>query len=270
MGETMRRLLTFDCEDARLGASLDGGGGSTGLLFVSGGTQTRVGSHRMFERLAFGLAAAGYACLRFDRRGIGDSEGEDPGFRGSGADIAAAAAALRAEADVRRVFGLGLCDGATALALSGGADRVDGLVLINPWLVEAESGDPAPAAVRRHYRERLTSAEGWKKLLTGSLSWRKLLRGIGRTASVGYSPLAAQVAQALRQGGSPAELVLARDDATAAAAARELKHSQFKDLIAEAQIIPSSSHTFARPLDAASLLDAALTAVRRLEARARP
>ncbi len=52
----MRRLLTFDCDGAALGASLDAATGSTGLLMVTGGTQTRIGSHRMYERLAKRLA----------------------------------------------------------------------------------------------------------------------------------------------------------------------------------------------------------------------
>jgi hypothetical protein len=56
MGARMRRLLSFDCEGAALGASLDSAEGSTGLLLVTGGTQTRIGSHRMFERLAAALA----------------------------------------------------------------------------------------------------------------------------------------------------------------------------------------------------------------------
>ena len=66
-------------------------------MLVTGGSQTRIGSHRMYERLAKALAEQGISCLRYDRRGVGDSAGEDPGFRGSGPDLMAAAAALRAE-----------------------------------------------------------------------------------------------------------------------------------------------------------------------------
>ena len=92
----MRRLLSFTCEGAALGGSLDEAGGSTGLLIVTGGSQARIGSHRMFERLAASVAGAGYPCFRFDRRGVGDSEGEDPGYRESGPDLAAAVRAFRA------------------------------------------------------------------------------------------------------------------------------------------------------------------------------
>ncbi|HZF94285.1 MAG TPA: hydrolase 1, exosortase A system-associated [Allosphingosinicella sp.] len=264
MGKDMRRLLSFPCEGARLGASLDEGVGPTGILMVTGGSQTRVGSHRMYERLADALAGAGYSSFRFDRRGVGDSEGEDPGFRGSAPDVAAAAAAFRSEIQVSRVIGFGLCDGATSLAFAAGAAGLDGMILVNPWFVEAESGAPAPAAVRAHYKQRLLSVEGWKKLLTGSISWRKLLGGLMKSTDTSASPLAAEAAAALRASGVRAELILASGDATAVAAANEVKSRLFKGIVGKAQMLPSDSHTFAREGDADLLTAATLTAIKRL------
>src|SRR5947209_20359827 len=122
MARPMRRLLSIDCAGSALGASLDEAAGTTGLLMVTGGTQIRIGSHRMYERLAKRLAEQGFPCLRFDRRGVGDSEGEDPDWRGSGPDIAAAAAAFRRKCpQLQRLIGFGLCDGASALAFHGAA-----------------------------------------------------------------------------------------------------------------------------------------------------
>ena len=259
----MRRLLTFACQGATLGATLDGGSGATGLLMVTGGSQTRIGSHRMYERLATALAAEGIPALRFDRRGGGDSEGEDPGFRGSAPDIAAAAEALRREGDVARIVGFGLCDGATALALHGAAAGIHDVILVNPWLAEAEADSPAPAAIRRHYRDRLLSREGWTKLLSGSVSLGKLFAGLRKSTQTDSSELAAQVAGALRANRLRVELILAETDATAVAAAHELKHKQFKGLIAKSQTISSNSHTFARPGDAEALLAATRAALRR-------
>ncbi len=267
----MRRLLSFDCDGGRLGATLDDGPGDTGVLMVTGGSQTRIGSHRMYERLAQRLAAADYPAFRFDRRGVGDSEGEDPGYRGSARDLAAAAAAFRGEVGrLRTLIGFGLCDGATALALFGDEAGVNGLVLVNPWLVEAEAGAPAPAAIRSHYRRRLTSREGWKKLLSGSISWRKLLAGLKESASGDASPLAQDVAAALRRSRLPVELILARDDATAVAAMHETRQHHYKGLIVGVQTISSPSHSFAAPGDPDRLFDAVLAALRRLEGRARP
>src|SRR3954449_5482018 len=141
MARHMRRLLSLDCQGAALGATLDEAAGTTGLLMVTGGTQTRIGSHRMYERLAKRLAEAGFPCLRYDRRGVGDSEGEDSDWRESGPDIAAAAAAFRRECpQIERLIGFGLCDGASTLAFHGRDAGLGGLILLNPWLVEPEVG----------------------------------------------------------------------------------------------------------------------------------
>ncbi|MGQ0588959.1 MAG: hydrolase 1, exosortase A system-associated [Sphingosinicella sp.] len=264
----MRRLLSFSCGKAELAASLDGGRGVTGLLMVTGGGQTRAGSHRMYERLAKALSESDIPCFRFDRRGVGDSEGEDPGFRGSGPDIAAAARAFRAAAPgLKRIVGFGLCDGASALALFGMDAGLDGIVLVNPWLVEAEADSPPPAAIRRHYRQRLLSREGWRELLTGAVDYRKLFKGVRKIAAADRgSPLALDVAAALRTSRLRSWLILCEGDATAIAAEAELKGSAFKGLIEGRETIPSDSHTFARPGDEAALLAATLRALKALGA----
>jgi exosortase A-associated hydrolase 1 len=257
----MRRLLTFDCDGHRLAATLDEAPGPVGLLMVAGGTQTRIGSHRMFERLAIALGRQGFPSLRFDRRGVGDSEGSDPGFRGSGPDIAAASSTFRREcAGLQRIIGIGLCDGGTALALFGSSAALAGLILVNPWLVEAQAGAPPPAAIRRHYRQRLLSASAWRRLLTGDISYRKALKGFRRASSPASSPLALQVAAALERSTLPVELILARGDATAIAA--EVEWRRFNR--PAPAFVQTDSHTFAGPGDEAALRDAVLAALARL------
>jgi exosortase A-associated hydrolase 1 len=262
----MRRLIVLSVAGAETGASLDAADGAVGVLLVTGGTQTRIGSHRLFERLARSLAAAGLPCIRFDRRGVGDSGGTDPGWRGSGPEIEAAARALRESCpSVQRVIGLGLCDGASALCLAAAAAGIDGLVLVNPWLVETEPGALAPAALRHHYRERLKSAEGWKRFLFGAVSYRKVLTGVRSLGSAPSKALAGEVAAALGGAAIPFETVLARGDATAIAAADALARLPLSQLVRRAPAtIDTDSHTFARPGDEAKLLEAVLAAVRRL------
>ena len=264
----MRKLLSFACAGAELAGSVDTAGGETGLLLVTGGSQTRIGSHRMYERLATRLAKQNYPCFRYDRRGVGDSGGEDPGFRGSAADLEAAATAFRREQPaLRRLFGFGLCDGATALALFGRAAGLDGLIMVNPWLVEAEAGAPPPAAIRAHYRRRLLSLGGWRKILSGAVNWRKLLKGIRRiSAGEEGSALARQTAAALRASGLRAWLILAEGDATAIAAEQELRAAAFQGLIEGRETIRTDSHTFARPGDEAALAAAVLRALKALSA----
>ena len=264
----MRRLLSFDCESCALGASLDPAEGTTGLLFVTGGTQTRIGSHRMYERLAGALAGEGWPCFRFDRRGVGDSEGEDPDFRGSGPDLAAAAAAFRREQpQLARLVGFGLCDGASTLALHGRAAGLDAYLLVNPWFVEAEAGAPPAAAIRSRYKEQLLSLTGWKRLLSGSISYRKVLKGLARIVSSPPSGLSAEIAASLAKARVPAQLILATRDSTAIAAGAEWSSPAFRSVREsnpEPVVIDSDAHTFSRPGDEQALLAAVRKALERL------
>lgn len=267
----MRRLLTITCKGSALGATIDGGQGSIGILFVTGGTQTRIGSHRLFERLAASLAESGYPCFRFDRRGVGDSEGSDPGWRGSAPDIVAAAAAFRRNVrGMDRIIGFGLCDGAGALALFGAEAGLQGAILANPWFVETDADAPPAAAIRSHYKKRLLSAEGWKKALSGAVSYRKLLRGIRKVAAPGESNLADEVAEAIERASMPVALVLAGEDNTAIAAAEIWNSKRFariRGASAAPYRIESDSHTFAREGDSGALLQACLTALTAMSRR---
>lgn len=215
----MSRLpLTFACGDCALTGTLDTAPGTTGLLLVSGGNEIRTGAFNGQARLAAELAAEGFPVFRFDRRGIGDSEGANRGFRHSAADIAAALAAFRAIAPrVERVVGFGNCDAASALILSGGAG-FDALVLSNPWTIEDEAADrPPPAAVRARYLAKLRNPLELLRLLTGGVDLRKLSRGMlqaGRRRAA-PSSLSEEMKAGLAQFDGPVRILLAEADRTA-------------------------------------------------------
>jgi len=198
-----RRHFLFECDGDRLAATLDLPEGDTapetGLLIVSGGNETRAGAWSGQAQLAAQIAAHGFAVLRFDRRGVGDSEGANTGFRGSAADIAAAMAAFREHcAQLRRVVGMGNCDAASALMLAGGAG-CDVLVLANPWTFDEDAQEaPQPAAIRAHYRQRLADRNAIRRLLTGKVSLRSLFTSLKQGAAPPPPPSA--LAQAMRSG----------------------------------------------------------------------
>lgn len=140
-----------------------------GVLILVGGPQYRVGSHRQFTLLARSLAEARVASLRFDYRGMGDSEGEKNEFDETEDDIAAAIDALIENAPgVSKVVLWGICDAASsALIFAHRHPRVGGLILLNPWV---HSGDYSPQVKLAHYyRPSLSKADQWRRLFSGKI-----------------------------------------------------------------------------------------------------
>ena len=262
----MGTLIRFACEGATLVGSLDDASGTTGLLIVSGGSEIRSGAHGGMASLARRIAARGLPVFRYDRRGVGDSDGEDPGFAASLPDMAAALAAFRGHCPrLDRVVAFGNCDAATAVALHHRALGIDALILANPWVVEAGEEMPPPAAIRRRYRERLFSLAGWRRLLTLKVDFRKIFIGLRHASRAGVSELAVRVARALGASEAPLTIVLAEGDATAIAFEEAWKTSLFDRPRTHAHVfrIPSRSHSFARAEDEERLYGAVLEALTR-------
>jgi len=219
-----RRAMVFPCGGAKLYGMLDcaNAHGQTGLLIVSGGNEIRAGAFAGQARLAARLAeAAGVPVFRFDRRGIGDSEGDNHGWRGNRDDIAAALGTFRAALPgMRRVVGFGLCDAASALMLHAatlGPHGFDALVLANPWTIDENLEDAfghSPASLRQRYLSRLADPRAVWRLLSGRVNLVRLARGLGRAAqtSEAPSPLADLLRAGLAQFDGPATLLVASGD----------------------------------------------------------
>lgn len=247
----MRRLMTFPCAGETLVATLDEAEGKTGLLIVSGGNEIRIGAHRGMALLAQRLAARGHPVFRFDRRGIGDSTGENGGFLSSAPDIAAAAKAFRAETGIERLAAFGNCDAATALALFGDAAGIDRLILANPWVIEPSDDLPPAAAIRARYAEKLRDPREWLRLARGGVSLRKLARGLSklsRNRSQRPQPLAQRFREALRARQPGVTILLAERDNTAIAF-----RAAVADPVAAVMTCDTASHSFANVSDAAWL-----------------
>ena len=197
-----------------------------GLVIVVGGPQTRVGSHRQFVLLARRLATAGFAVLRFDYRGMGDSAGEVKAFDAIDQDITTAMDALQTACpEVQRMVLWGLCDGAAAALLYCGARqdaRVAGLCLLNPWVRSEVS--LARTHLKHHYTARLLQGAFWRKLFSGKLN---VLRSLGEmwgnvkaarsnpSGTASDVPFQARMALALRQFSGQVLLLLSGNDYTA-------------------------------------------------------
>lgn len=217
-----RRHLTFACEGATLVGTLDEAPGTTGLLLVSGGNELRSGAFAGQAGFAARIAAQGLPVFRYDRRGVGDSDGPNGEFRTGGPDIAAALAAFRAAApQVTHIVALGNCDAASSLMLAGGAG-CDGLILSNPWTFEDSGEDetqPSADVLRDHYKRRLASPEALKRLLTGQIPIGKLVRSL--ISALRPAPPPSSLAQDMAAGiagfGGPIAFLIAERDRTAIA-----------------------------------------------------
>ena len=150
----------------------------TGVLLMVGGPQTRVGSHRQFVLLARSLADRGIPVLRFDFRGMGDSSGEQRSFEQVNPDIGAAVERFFEESPLmKKVVIWGLCDAASAALYYAYKDeRVQGLVLLNPW-ARSEAGE-AKAYLKHYYLQRMISADFWKKVLGGNFKVKESLSSL--------------------------------------------------------------------------------------------
>ena len=223
-----QRALAFDCHgDTLYGVlHLPPRPGPRGVVIVVGGPQYRAGSHRQFVLLARALAARGVPVLRFDYRGMGDSEGAMLGFETVDADLRAAIDAMFAHvAGLAEVALWGLCDGASAAVFYARHDRrVTGLALLNPW-VRTEQG-AARATLKHYYRARLFDPALWRKIAAGRFSLRAALGSAwqllhsARSAGSGAAPAPAaslpeRMYEGLRNFDGQVLLMLSGADLTA-------------------------------------------------------
>jgi len=166
--------VVFPCDEAPLVGILSRAHapGRIGVVIVVGGPQYRAGSHRQFTLLARHLAGKGIPTFRFDYRGMGDAGGDRRPFDAVDEDLRAAVSAFMiAEPLLRGVVIWGLCDAASAALMYAPTDsRVKGLVLLNPWVRDAQT--QAVTQMKHYYLKRLMDRAFWRKLLRGGVQWR--------------------------------------------------------------------------------------------------
>ena len=158
-----------------------------GVLVVVGGPQYRVGSHRQFTLMARSLAESGFPVMRFDYRGMGDSDAEPRSFETVAEDLLCAMEVFfQAAPGLERVVLWGLCDAASAVLMHAPRDaRIGGLVLVNPW-ARSTSGE-ARAYVKHYYGQRLFQRSFWVKMFSGESSPLRALAAFIRDLRTAYS-----------------------------------------------------------------------------------
>lgn len=151
------------------------------LMIGNEGAVPHQGFARFHVMLARRIAAAGFASLRFDFAGLGDSRGTTPGASSHiyatdrVPDIAAAIDALHA-LGYRHFTAGGLCSGAFhAWQAAQGDDRIGALILLNPatfsWSRDQDFQEFVSQQTRsvESYLRTLRAGDGWRRLWRGEL-----------------------------------------------------------------------------------------------------
>lgn len=227
-----QRALQFHCAGQALVGILDVPERplARGVLLVGCGDHFRVGSHRHYTLMARLLVARGFPVLRFDCRGMGDSEGEHTPGAATDDDIAAAIGEFFLQMPtLTEVVLWGLGDSATAAALYAPADaRVRGLILLAP-------GSATVAAPARPLLPQLLSRFGEIGF------WNHV--GVGQTPALDLTlPLAQRTIASLACFDGAALLVTGSDDAAGLAMAELVARH---DSACRRVTVAGADHTFA-------------------------
>jgi len=264
--EYVERGVVFDQGEHRLVGvlTLPEIHGDTGVLILVGGPQYRVGSHRQFTLLARSLAESGIASLRFDFSGMGDSEGERHNFVDTLEDTSAAIDTFfDAVPGVSRVVLWGLCDaGSSALIYAHKDTRVNGLILLNPWV---HGGEYSPEVKLAHlYRPLLSSKDKLSYLVSGRKRILPVLREVGRdtlalvekrSSNISYlsshQPFVLGMLEGLKKFDKGILIVLSEDDLTASEFASLIAHdSDWREAVKKPgvtiQTVSAADHTFSK------------------------
>jgi pimeloyl-ACP methyl ester carboxylesterase len=135
------------------------------IVILNSGIIHRVGANRLSVTLARSAAAAGFAAIRFDLSGIGDSEPRGDAstpLEAAMADIKEALdSAVKIAGDGRFIL-VGLCSGADHSVVYAGTDpRVIGIAILDPSIPRT------PGYFVRHYGMRLLRGASWLNVISG-------------------------------------------------------------------------------------------------------
>jgi pimeloyl-ACP methyl ester carboxylesterase len=194
--------VAFTCEGSRLVGSLHQPAqpvpGLPGIILLNQGPVDRGGAHRLYLKLAWRLTALGFPVLRFDARGVGESEGLWEGEQTSisvldtyGAiqkgvwvpDTRAAIEFMQRATGVDKVILGGLCGGAATALLTGvNHPAVESMFVIGTPVtftaVTRRVADLPEAIIQRdsrQYLRKLVDPKSWVRFLSFKTDYRTLL-----------------------------------------------------------------------------------------------
>lgn len=240
------------------------------FIILNSGIVHRVGLNRLHVKLARNLAAMGFAVMRFDFSGIGDSQVRAdnlPFFKSALDETREAMDYLVTTRGIARFILIGICSGAAvSLRIAATEPRVVGAIPINFRGYFQGLNQDANAHLRnrvllRHYwRIAFSSSfrgKNWLKAITGKVDYQSLIRAIsaqaknlfsthGRRAPSGVNPFVSDL-RLLAERGARVLLIHAEGDEGLDYVKMFLGNAeQQRDTSAmfKLEIVPGANHTF--------------------------
>ncbi len=155
------------------------------VIFSHGWSGNRCGPANLLTELARALAAAGYAVLRFDFGGRGESEGEglETTLLTMADDLCAATQALKKHLGHKKILYLGLCSGANVII--GTLKRLpEAKKLLLLSVYPFSDGDTFARDLNRTvhflqvYWQKACQGDTWKRLFSGDVRLKQVLKVI--------------------------------------------------------------------------------------------
>jgi len=165
------------------------------VIMLNAGSIHHVGPSRLYVRLARELAEEGFASLRLDHEGIGDTVLRKPGvenepYAASAMEDLQAALDFMKSRGHKRFVVMGLCSGAhTAFhaAQQFEGEPIECALLINPWYFYWKAGmvsDPTCAHFEQvvAVQKSMRNPDRWKRLLRGEVDFSRVT-GMAKTVA---------------------------------------------------------------------------------------
>ena len=160
---------------------------SSAIILLNSGIVHRVGSGRLYVKIARRMAALGVVVVRFDHSGIGDSSARPDCLPFVESNVKEAQEVID---DLVSQFGIeqfvlgGICSGAdTAFRMVCTDDRVVGAVMMNAsfydnsseWNMYVLNYSHNRKWARQYWKGSLFRPNSWRRALTGRIQYRRLL-----------------------------------------------------------------------------------------------
>ncbi len=233
----------------------DSGKAKAGVIMLHGWSGCRLGPHRVFVKTARELVRdADCACLRFDFRGRGESDGEtaDASIQSMTEDAHAAVAWMRDTLNVSRVFLLAICSGCkTAIGAAVDEPTVKGLLLWSAepmgFLRKRTLNQSKKRRAWMTYARKLLRPETWRKLLTLRVNVGMVRKAVAQQEEPDSEEIRRETAILGRFATWPGEILFVfgdRDPATPTAAAEYTGWCAKQGIRHSVMYIADANHSF--------------------------